>query len=53
MNSGKSSGFVRVLAAAAFALAGAGSAFAQGKPNILIIWGDDIGQCNVSATTAA
>ena len=49
MNSGKSSGLVRVLAAAAFALAGAGSAFAQGKPNILIIWGDDIGQFNISA----
>ena len=49
MNSGKSSGLVRVLAAAAFALAGAGSAIAQGKPNILIIWGDDIGQFNISA----
>ena len=49
MNSGKSSGLVRVLAAAALALAGAGSAIAQGKPNILIIWGDDIGQFNISA----
>jgi arylsulfatase len=27
----------------------AGSAFAADKPNILIIWGDDIGQFNVSA----
>ena len=27
----------------------AGTASAQGKPNILIIWGDDIGQFNVSA----
>jgi arylsulfatase len=27
----------------------AGSAFAANKPNILIIWGDDIGQFNVSA----
>jgi arylsulfatase len=27
----------------------AGSAFAAKKPNILVIWGDDIGQTNVSA----
>ncbi len=26
-------------------------AFAQGKPNIVIIWGDDVGQSNVSAYT--
>jgi arylsulfatase len=27
------------------------TAFAQGKPNILVIWGDDIGQSNISAYT--
>jgi arylsulfatase len=27
------------------------SAFAQNKPNILVIWGDDIGQSNISAYT--
>ena len=27
------------------------SAFAKGKPNILVIWGDDIGQSNISAYT--
>ena len=32
-------------------LAAAGSAAAQDKPNILIIWGDDIGQTNISAYT--
>jgi arylsulfatase len=34
------------LALAAFVLAGA--AHAQGKPNILVLWGDDIGTWNVS-----
>ena len=29
----------------------AGSAAAQKKPNILVIWGDDIGQSNISAYT--
>jgi len=29
----------------------AGSVFAQDKPNILVIWGDDIGQSNISAYT--
>jgi arylsulfatase A-like enzyme len=34
----------------AAAMCGAGVAYAQaGKPNIVIIWGDDIGQSNVSA----
>ena len=28
-----------------------GTANAQGKPNILVIWGDDIGQSNISAYT--
>jgi arylsulfatase len=42
---------VKTVAAAAFALAATGSAYAQGsaKPNILVIWGDDIGQFNISA----
>ena len=35
-------------AATAFGMA-AGAAVAQDKPNILVIWGDDIGQFNVSA----
>jgi len=39
---------LRAIAAAAFATAAA-LAHAQGKPNILVIWGDDIGQFNVSA----
>ncbi|WKK64644.1 arylsulfatase [Lutimonas zeaxanthinifaciens] len=29
----------------------AGSAYSQKKPNILVIWGDDIGQSNISAYT--
>ncbi len=29
----------------------ASNALAQKKPNIVIIWGDDIGQSNVSAYT--
>jgi len=32
-------------------LAGAGPAAAQDQPNILVIWGDDIGQSNISAYT--
>ena len=31
------------------ALLAGGSAFAQEKPNILVIWGDDVGQSNISA----
>ncbi len=44
--------FLRILSAAAIA-AGlvASSAHAQDKPNILVIWGDDIGQSNISAYT--
>jgi arylsulfatase len=40
--------FIAVLAV----VAGPASA-QQKKPNIVIIWGDDIGQSNVSATLAA
>ena len=29
----------------------AAAAHAQSKPNILVIWGDDIGQSNISAYT--
>ncbi len=32
-------------------LAMSSAAFAQDKPNMLIIWGDDIGQSNISAYT--
>jgi arylsulfatase len=32
-------------------LALSGTAFANDKPNILVIWGDDIGQSNISAYT--
>ena len=30
---------------------GVTSVMAQGKPNILVVWGDDIGQSNISAYT--
>ncbi|GJM09956.1 MAG: arylsulfatase [Lysobacteraceae bacterium] len=33
------------------ALLGSASAMAQDKPNILVVWGDDIGQSNISAYT--
>jgi arylsulfatase A-like enzyme len=42
------------IAAACLALAmiaSAGTALAQDKPNILVIWGDDVGQSNISAYT--
>jgi len=44
---------MRVLLLAAFAASAvaAGTAQAQDKPNILVIWGDDIGQSNISAYT--
>jgi len=48
MRTERSNGLVRTLAAMAFALAGWTGAHAQGKPNILVIWGDDIGTWNVS-----
>ena len=34
-----------------FVLATAAPALAQDKPNIVVIWGDDIGQSNISAYT--
>jgi len=39
----------RSLAIAALALACTAPVHAQSKPNILVIWGDDIGQFNISA----
>ena len=39
------------LSAALFAAASSASAQDAAKPNILVIWGDDIGQGNVSAYT--
>jgi hypothetical protein len=33
------------------AMAAAGTAVAQDQPNILVVWGDDIGQSNISAYT--
>ena len=41
--------FISKLLISFAALAFASTAVAQDKPNILIIWGDDIGQFNVSA----
>ena len=40
-------------AAAILTLILAGTAGAADKPNILVIWGDDIGQSNISAYTFA
>jgi len=37
--------------AVGFLIAVVGTASAQDKPNILVIWGDDIGQSNISAYT--
>ncbi len=43
------SNVLRITVLAVMAVALAGTAAAQDKPNILVIWGDDIGQFNVSA----
>ena len=40
-----------VLAAALIAGGATSTALAQEKPNILVIWGDDVGQSNISAYT--
>ncbi len=42
---------VLVMSLVAVALAVAVPAAAQGKPNILVVWGDDVGQSNISAYT--
>ncbi|MEJ2135704.1 MAG: arylsulfatase [Desulfofustis sp.] len=43
---------MRVLAlTTALVLAAAGSAFSADKPNILVVWGDDVGQSNISYFT--
>jgi hypothetical protein len=42
---------VAQLAVAAVALLMSITAVAQSKPNILVIWGDDVGQSNISAYT--
>jgi arylsulfatase len=41
----------RVAMAALVSVAAISTAMAQDKPNILVIWGDDIGQSNISAYT--
>lgn len=41
---------IRILLAAAIFVLPVG-AYAQDKPNILVIWGDDVGQSNISAYT--
>ena len=41
----------RLLPALALAILGAGTAHAADKPNILVVWGDDVGQSNISAYT--
>jgi arylsulfatase len=43
-------GLLRTIAAVTVALAAASGASAQGKPNILVLWGDDIGTWNISHT---
>jgi arylsulfatase len=42
------SGLLRAVAAVTVALTAATGAWAQGKPNILVLWGDDIGTWNIS-----
>jgi arylsulfatase A-like enzyme len=42
------SGLLRIIAAVTVTLAVATGAWAQGKPNILVLWGDDIGTWNIS-----
>jgi len=44
----KSCGLLCAIASTVIALAAASSAFAQNKPNILVLWGDDIGTWNIS-----
>jgi len=42
---------ITAVVALAFAALGATPGFAQDKPNILVVWGDDVGQSNISAYT--
>jgi len=42
---------ITAVVALAFAALGATPGFAQDRPNILVVWGDDIGQSNISAYT--
>jgi arylsulfatase len=42
------SGVLRTIAAVTVTLAAATGAWAQSKPNILVLWGDDIGTWNIS-----
>jgi arylsulfatase len=42
------SGLLRTIAAVTVTLAAATGAWAQSKPNILVLWGDDIGTWNIS-----
>ena len=46
----KQSNFIWVLAAVMLVVS-VGTAAAQDKPNILVVWGDDVGQSNISAYT--
>ncbi len=45
-----STGIIKALSATLL-IAAAGAAIAAEKPNILVVWGDDIGQSNISAYT--
>ena len=47
----KNSSFLLLLAALVLLFPQAKDANAQDKPNILVIWGDDIGRSNISAYT--
>jgi len=44
-------GVLRILPALALAVLAAGTARAADKPNILVLWGDDVGQSNISTYT--
>jgi len=48
---GKNRGFIRIIFGGLLILALTGTALAADKPNIVVIWGDDIGQANLSAYT--
>jgi hypothetical protein len=43
--------YVKILPALALAALAVGTACAADKPNILVLWGDDIGQSNISTYT--